>query len=94
MYVTGSAPHAFPAMREFIEPVAALAPDAIFLTIAGGQVAVALLLALGRGTALWAGVVGAATFLVAISWLGVGAGFPTNLVLVAGAPVLVARQQS
>jgi hypothetical protein len=89
VYVTGFAPHAFPPMREFIERVVALAPDAIVLTVAVGQIIVAFALAFGRGVLLQAGVVGAAWFLVAISWLGVGAGFPTNLVLATGALLLL-----
>jgi hypothetical protein len=88
VYVTGFAPHAFPPMREFIERVVALAPDAIVLTIATCQVFVAIALALGRGALFWAGVAGAACFLVGISWLGVGAGFPMNLVLAAGVVLL------
>lgn len=89
VYVTGFAAHAFPPMREFIERVVALAPDAFVLTIAAGQVLVAFALTLGRWLPLWAGVVGAACFLVAISWLGVGAAFPANLVLAAGVLGLV-----
>jgi hypothetical protein len=50
---------------------------------------VAIALALGRGLLLWLGVVGAACFLVAISWLGMGAAFPTNLVLAAGVVLLL-----
>jgi hypothetical protein len=88
-YIDGLAPHALPPMREFIERVVALAPDAFVLTIAAGQVMVAIALALGRGLLLWLGVVGAACFLVAISWLGVGAALPMNLVLAAGAVLLL-----
>jgi membrane protein implicated in regulation of membrane protease activity len=76
-------------MREFIERVVALAPDAFVLAIAAGQVLAGVALALGRGALLWLGVVGAACFLVAISWLGVGAAFPTNLVLAAGVLALL-----
>jgi hypothetical protein len=50
-------------------------------------------LALGRGLLLWLGAVGAACFLVAISWLGVGAAFPTNLVLAAGVVLLLRAQR-
>jgi len=41
------------------------------------------------GPLLWLGVVGAACFLVAISWLGVGAAFPANLVMAAGVLLLL-----
>jgi hypothetical protein len=76
-------------MREFIERVVALAPDAFVLSIAAGQVMVALALAVGRGFLLWAGVVGAACFLGAISWLGMGAAFPMNVVMAAGVALLL-----
>jgi hypothetical protein len=89
VYVTGFAPHAIGPFRDFIERVVALAPDAFVLTIAAGQALVAVALAAGRGLLLVAGAVGAALFLVALSWLGVGAAFPTNLVLAAGAILLV-----
>lgn len=89
VYVQAFAPRALPPMREFIERVVALAPDAFVLTIAAGQIVAGLALALGRGLLLWAGVVGAACFLVAISWLGVSAAFPTNLVLAAGVLLLL-----
>ena len=95
VYVDGFAPHAFPPMREFIERIVVLAPDAFVLTIAAGQVLVAVALTVGRGVLLWLGVVGAAFFLVAISWLGVGAAFPLNLVLAAGVVLLLrSRSQS
>jgi hypothetical protein len=89
VYVQRFAPHALPPVREFIERVVALVPDAFVLTIAAGQVLVAVALAFGRGLLLWFGVVGAACFLVAISWLGVGAAFPTNLVMAAGVVLLL-----
>ncbi len=89
LYVKGFAPLAFPPMNEFIERVLVLAPDVFVGTIALGQLAIAVAIALGRGALLWAGVTGAATFLVAISWLGAGAAFPTNLVLAAGAVLLL-----
>jgi len=54
-------------MRQFIERVVSLAPDAFVLAIAVGQL------------------------LVAISWPGVGAAFPTNLVLAAGVLLLLRR---
>jgi len=84
VYIDGFAPHAFPPMREFIERVVALAPDAFVVAVSAGQVLVGIALAVGRGVPLIAGVFGAAFFLVAISWLGVGAAFPTNLLLAAG----------
>jgi hypothetical protein len=83
-YVEGFAPHAFPPMRELIERVVALAPDAFVLAIAAGQLAAGVGLALGRGPLFHLAVVFAGSFLVAISWLGVGAAFPTNLVFAAG----------
>ncbi len=89
VYVTGFAPHAFPPMREFLERVVALAPDAIVLTIASGQLAIGVGLALGRGVPFRASVVGATCFLAGISWLGTGAAFPLNLVLAAGALLLL-----
>lgn len=48
VYIEGFAPHALPPMREFIERVLALAPEAFALSIAAGQVMVAVALALGR----------------------------------------------
>jgi len=79
--------------REFIERVVALAPQAFVLAVAGGQVLVGLGLVVGRGLPLAGGAAGAAFFLVAISWLGVGAAFPLNLVLAAGA-LLLLRERS
>jgi hypothetical protein len=93
VYVTGFAPHAFPPARELIERVVALAPDAIVLAIAAAQAAFGLGLAIGRGVAFHAGVVGATCFLVGISWLGAGAAFPLNLVLAAGVLLLLRRQR-
>jgi hypothetical protein len=89
VYIDGFAPHAYPPMREFIERVVSLAPDAFVLAIALGQVLVAIALAAGRGLPLFVGVFGATAFLGAISWLGVGAAFPTNLVLAAGVVLLL-----
>jgi Mn2+/Fe2+ NRAMP family transporter len=93
VYVQGFAPHALPPMREFIERVVALVPDAFVLTMAAGQVLVAAALALGRGLLFWFGVVAATCFLVALSWLGVGAAFPTNLVMAAGVVLLLRARQ-
>jgi hypothetical protein len=93
VYVTGFGPRAFPPMREFIERVVALAPDAFVLAIAAGQVLVAAGLAWGRGIPLAAAVAGGASFLAGISWLGVGAAFPANLVLAAGILLLLRRQR-
>jgi hypothetical protein len=89
VYVEGFGPRAVGPMKEIIEGAVALAPDAFVLAIAVGQAAIAAGLAVGRGAALVLGVAGAATFLVAISWLGVGAAFPTNLVLAAGVLLLL-----
>ena len=89
VYVQGFAPHAFPPMRQFIERVVALAPDAFVLAISAGQLLIGIALALGRGAAFQLGVGGAACFLAAISWLGVGSAFPTNLVLCAGVLLLL-----
>ena len=91
VYVTGFGPHAFAPMRQFIEGAVALAPGAIVLAIATGQLLVAVGLALGRGVPFRVAVVGATCFLVGISWLGVGAAFPTNLVLAAGVLLLLRR---
>jgi hypothetical protein len=88
IYVTGFAPHAIGPFREFIERVVALAPDAFVLAIAVGQFLIGIALASGDGLVLRLGVIGAVVFLVAISWLGVGAAFPTNLVLAVGARLL------
>ena len=93
VYIDGFAPHAFSPMREFIERVVALAPDAFVLTIAAGQLVAAVGLALGRGILFQLAIVGAACFLVGISWLGVGAAFPLNLVL-AAAVLLLPRRTS
>jgi hypothetical protein len=92
VYVTGFAPHAIGPFREFIERVVTLAPGAIVLTIAAGQVLIAAGLAAGRGAPLIGGAAGAALFLVAISWLGLAAAFPTNLVLAVGAMLLLRPQ--
>jgi hypothetical protein len=89
VYVTGFGPVAFPPMREFILGVVALAPGPFVLAIAAGQLVIAVGLAVGRGAPLRLAVVGATVFLGAISWLGVGAGFPTNLVLAAGVILLL-----
>lgn len=91
VYVQGFGPRAFPPMREFIERVVALAPDAFVLAIAAGQLLVGIALALGRGLPFRLGVAGAACFLVGLSWLGVGAAFPVNLVLAAGVLLLLRR---
>jgi uncharacterized membrane protein YphA (DoxX/SURF4 family) len=91
VYIDGFAPHAFPPMSDFIERIVALAPDAFVLAIAVGQVLVGIALAVGRGIPFVAGVIGAAFFLVAISWLGIGAAFPTNLVMAAGVALLPRR---
>ncbi len=88
-YVEGLAPHAFTPMREFIERVVALFPDTFVLAIAAGQFAAGVGLAVGRGPWLQLCVAGAACFLVGISWLGVGAAFPLNLVLAAGVLLLL-----
>lgn len=93
VYIDGFSPHAFPRMREFIERAVALAPDAFVLTTAAGQLVAAVGLALGRGILFQLAIVGAACFLVGISWLGVGAAFPLNLVLAAGV-LLVLRRTS
>jgi len=90
VYVTGFGPRAFPPMREVIEGVVALAPGAFVLAVAAGQLLVGAGLALGRGLAFRLAIVGGATFLAGISWLGTGAAFPTNLVLAAGV-VMLAR---
>jgi hypothetical protein len=89
VYVEGFAPLAIGPFRELIERVVALAPDAFVLAIALGQFLVAAGLAFGRGWPVRAGAIGATVFLLAISWLGVGAAFPTNLVLAAGAALLL-----
>src|SRR5512133_2308366 len=67
-YVEGFGPHAITPMREFIERVVTLAPDAFVLSVAAGQLVVAVLLAVGRGWGFQLGVALAATFLVGISW--------------------------
>jgi hypothetical protein len=84
VYVEGFAQHALPPMREFIERVLSLAPGAFVISIAIGQFVAGVGLVLGRGLLFRLGVVWAASFLVGISWLGVGAAFPTNLVMAAG----------
>ncbi len=89
VYVQGFAPHAIGPFREFIERVVALAPDAIVLAIAIVQVLAGAAIAAGRGWVLVGGVVVAAMFLAALSWLGVGAAFPANLVMAAGALLLL-----
>jgi len=94
VYVEGFAPLAFPPMREFIERVVSLAPDVFVITVAIGQVIVAIALALGGAVLLWFGVVGGAFFMVAISWLGVGAAFPTNLVLAIGVLLLLRARRT
>jgi len=92
VYVEGFAPHAIAPMRQLIERVVSLAPDAFVLAVAVGQLLVAAALVAGRGVFLVLGVAGAASFLVGISWLLVGAAFPTNLVLAAGV-LLLLRQR-
>jgi hypothetical protein len=89
VYVEGFAPHAIAPMRQFIERVVSLAPDAFVLAIAVGQLLVAAALVAGRGAFFVLGVAAAAFFLVGISWLGVGAAFPTNLLLAAGVLLLL-----
>ncbi len=94
VYVDGFAPLAFPPMRQLIEDVVALAPDAFVLAIAAGQALAAAGFALGRGVPLVLAAYGAPSFLAAISWLGVGAAFPVNLVLAAGALLVLRRPRA
>jgi hypothetical protein len=89
VYVAGLGPRAFPPMRQVIEDAVALAPGPFVLAIAAGQLLVAAGLARGRGAPFRVAVVGGATFLAAISWLGTGAAFPTNLVLAGGVVLLL-----
>ncbi len=89
VYVDGLAPRAFTPMREFIERVVALFPDAFVLAIAAGQFAAGVGLVVGRGLWFQLCVAGAACFLVGISWLGVGAAVPLTLVLAAGVLLLL-----
>ncbi len=89
VYVTGFAPHAVGPFRDFIERIVALAPDAFVLAIALLQLLVGLALLLARGVPFQVAVFAGATFLAGISWLGVGAGFPVNLVFAAGLLVLL-----
>lgn len=89
-YVEGFAPRAVGPFRPFIERVVALAPDAFVLAVALGQLLVAAGLASGRRPLVHAAAAAGAAFLVALSFLGVGAAFPANLAF-AGGLVLSAR---
>ena len=64
----------------------------IVLTIAAGQLCVALLLALGGR--FWSlGALGAGVFFVAITPLGIGSAFPFTLLGIAALVIMVARHQ-
>ncbi len=79
-YVSGYAKLAAPAYRDFIEGTFAAHTTPIVLSIALGQLVIAVMLALG-GRSLTRGAIGAVVFLVAISPLGVGSAFPSTLIL-------------
>ena len=89
VYVHGFGRYAVGPYRSFIEGPFAVAPGVFVLAIAAGQLLVALGITFGRGLLFKAGVAGAVVFLLAISGLGVGAAFPLNLVLAAGAVLLM-----
>jgi len=82
------APLAMPVYRDFILGFFAAHITAIVATIAAGQLAIALLIA-GSGRAVEFGLAGAIFFLIAIAPLGVGAGFPTTLIMAWAAGVLL-----
>ena len=74
--------------REFILGFFARHITAIVAVIALGQLMIAILVALsGRGVAL--GLWGAIVFLLAIAPLGVGAGFPTTVIMAWAAGILL-----
>ena len=74
--------------RDFIRGFFAVHITAIVATIALGQLAIAVLVA-GSGRSVQVGLTGAIVFLVAIAPLGVGAGFPTTLIMAWAAGVLL-----
>jgi hypothetical protein len=76
--------------REFIAGFFAQHAAALVMTVAGCQGLIAFGLAIG-GPLARIGLVGAVCFLVAIAPLGVGSGFPSTLLMAAGAIVLLRR---
>jgi hypothetical protein len=81
------------AYRGFIDGFFAEHIATVVLLVAAGQGLIALGLAIGGRLARIA-LVGAVGFLVAIAPLGVGSGFPSTLLMAAGALVLLRRPAS
>jgi hypothetical protein len=68
--------------REFIDGWFSAHIQPFVLSIAAGQLTIAILLS-RSGDARWLGIVGASVFLLAIAPLGVGSGFPFSLIAIA-----------
>jgi hypothetical protein len=76
--------------REFIAGWFSTHVQPFVLSIAVGQMMIAILLA-RSADARWLGVVGASVFLLAIAPLGVGSGFPFSLIAIASLVVMERR---
>lgn len=71
-----------PLYRDFIAGWFSTHIQPVIVSIAAGQLTIAILLS-RTGDARWLGIVGASIFLLAIAPLGVGSGFPFSLIAVA-----------
>lgn len=90
-YVEGFGPNALPLYRELIDGPFAQNPARLVIPIAVGQAASGALSLLKDP---WArlGLLGEVVFLLAITPLGLGSGFPAPLILVGGLSLLLRRK--
>ena len=89
IYVTGFGPLAVGVYKTFIYGVLAQAPGRLILAIAVWQLVVGAVILVNLTEYVRLGCVAAAIFLIGISPLGVGCGFPSNLILAGGMVVLI-----
>jgi hypothetical protein len=79
-----------PVYRDFIAGWFSAHIQPVVLSIAAGQLTIAILLS-RAGDARWLGVIGASLFLLAIAPLGVGSGFPFSVTAIASLLVMERR---
>jgi hypothetical protein len=91
VYVTYGEMAVLEVYRDFIYGIFSERTAAFILPIAAGQLAIGVMLFIGRGLALRLGVLGAAVFLTAIAPLGVGSAFPFSALAIIALIVMLRR---
>ncbi|HEY1204495.1 MAG: hypothetical protein ABSH46_04895 [Bryobacteraceae bacterium] len=89
IYVKGLGPHAVGLYKDLIYGALGQAPGRLILALAVWQLIVAATILVNVTEYVRLGCVAAALFLIGISPLGVGCGFPSNLILAGGLVALI-----